>query len=763
VALAVAWLAFPLLLAALSFGCGRLLEAASGARLPTGLVIPAGFAVVVVAAQFATLWDATAELAGPFVCVLAAAGLVFAWRWRGRPDPWLVGVGLAVFFVFAAPVVLSGQATFAGYIKLDDTATYFAMTDRVMEHARDLSGLQLSSYLRTLETTIALGYPTGSLMPLGIGHQLLGYDIAWLYQPYLAFLGALVSLSVYELLRPLVRRPLLAVAAFLAAQPAILYGYSLWGGIKEVGGAALLALIAALVPWTLRAAGVRTVLPLATACAALVCVLSIPGAVWLVPAVGAAIAIAFLVGSRLRPVLIRAAALAGAWIILAVPAFVAYRQWRRHLGAFHSSDELGNLARPLSGWQLFGIWPVGDFRQHPTQAVLTAILIAIVIAAGLAGLWWAWTQRSWPLFAYVATAGLGCAVIVGFSSPWVGGKALAIASPAMLTAAVAAAGFGWARLALVPIALGVLWSNVLAYHHVWLAPGQQLQELETIGHDYAGESPALMTEYQPYGVRHFLRELDAEGASELRFRPVYMTDGSELQKTESADIDRFRLPDVLVYRTLVLRRGPTMSRPPSVYNLVWSGRYYEVWRRPAAPRRTVLEHLPLGSDTQTAAVPRCADVHRLARLGGMLVAATRPQSIPLTYPDPSQTVAVRVRVPAAGRYTAWLGGDWFGDATVAADGHGFGSKRGDLNWPDNYTDLGSTQLSAGEHVITFSNATGGWRPGSAPAPASGPYAAYPIGPLVLSPDDDRQRVQTIPSAQAGSLCGRSLDWIEAVR
>jgi hypothetical protein len=100
---------------------------------------------------------------------------------------------------------------------------------------------------------------------------------------------------------------------------------------------------------------------------------------------------------------------------------------------------------------------------------------------------------------------------------------------------------------------------------------------------------------------------------------------------------------------------------------------------------------------------------------------------------------------------------------VAADGHGFGSKRGDLNWPDNYTDLGSTQLSAGEHVITFSNATGGWRPGSAPAPAGGPYAAYPIGPLVLSPADDRERVETIPPAKAASLCGRSLDWIEAVR
>jgi hypothetical protein len=765
VALLVAWLAFPLLLAGLSFGCGLLLEAASGARLPSGLVVPAGFTVLVVAAQFATLWDKTAEAAGPLVCVLAAAGLVIAWRRRARPDPWLVGVGLAVFFAFAAPVLLSGEATFAGYIKLDDTATYFAMTDRVMQHARDLSGLQLSSYLRTLETTIALGYPTGSLMPFGIGHQLLAYDIAWLYQPYLAFLGALVGLSVYELLRPLIADAWLrAVAAFLAAQPAILFGYSLWGGIKEVDGAALLALIAALVPWTLRAAGMRTVLPLATASAALVSVLSIPGAVWLVPAVGAAIGIAFLLGSRLRPLLVRSAVLAGAALVLAIPAFVAYRQWRQHLGAFHSSHEPGNLGpRSLSSWELFGIWPVADFREHPTQTALTALLIAIVIAAGVAGLWWAWTRRSWSLFAYVATAAIGCGVIVGFGSPWIGGKALAIASPAMLTAAVAAAGFGWGRFVLIPIAVGVLWSNLLAYHHVWLAPRQQLHELETIGHEFAGDSPALMTEYQPYGVRHFLRTLDAEGASELRFRPVYMTDGSELQKTESADIDRFRLPDVLVYRTLVLRRGPTMSRPPSAYSLVKSGRYYEVWRRPAAPERVILEHLPLGSDTQTAAVPRCSDVHRLARLGRTLVTATRPQSITLTYPAPSESVAVRVTVPVSGRYTAWLGGDWFGDATVAADGHGFGSQRGDLNWPDNYTDLGSTQLSAGKHVITFSNATGGWRPGSAPAPASGPYAAYSLGPLVLSPEDDRERTETIPSSQAGSLCGRSLDWIEAVR
>ena len=30
----------------------------------------------------------------------------------------------------------------------------------------------------------------GSLMPLGVGHKLLGTDAAWLWQPYLCFLAS---------------------------------------------------------------------------------------------------------------------------------------------------------------------------------------------------------------------------------------------------------------------------------------------------------------------------------------------------------------------------------------------------------------------------------------------------------------------------------------------------------------------------------------------------------------------------------------------
>src|SRR5207253_8064073 len=166
----------------------------------------------------------------------------------------------------------------------------------------------------------------------------------------------------------------------------------------------------------------------------------------------------------------------------------------------------------------------------------------------------------------------------------------ATASPALVLAALAGAAALFERgrrtegaVVAAAIAGGVLWSNALAYHDVWLAPRVQLTELEQIGEHFAGEGPALMTEYQPYGVRHFLRRLAPEGASELRRRVVPLRTGGVVPTGGFADVDELAIGGLLVYRTLVLARSPEASRPPSVYRLVWSGRYYEAWQRPDPP------------------------------------------------------------------------------------------------------------------------------------------------------------------------------------
>src|ERR687888_470891 len=77
-------------------------------------------------------------------------------------------------------------------------------------------------------------------------------------------------------------------------------------------------------------------------------------------------------------------------------------------------------------------------------------------------------------------------------------------------------------------------------------------------------------------------------------------------------------------RTSRSSRSPIASRPPSAYRLVERRHWYEVWQlRPGAPR--VIEHLPLGTETDPGAVPRCGEVLRLAALTGVrrLVAVPR--------------------------------------------------------------------------------------------------------------------------------------------
>ena len=252
--LLIAWVLFPLVLAALSLGCGLLVEAASGIRLRGALLLPTGFAAIIVIAQLVTLSPSTARFAPWVVAAVALAGLLLSRPWQDRrPDRWPVAAGIGTFAAYAAPVVLSGSATFAGWIKLDDGATWLAMTDRLMTHGRSLAGVPASTYELYLKGYLGTGYPVGSFLPFGVGGRLVGEELAWLIQPYMAFAAAMLALAVYGLVsRAIDSRALRALTAFVATQSALLYGYVLWGGLKEVVATALIALAAALVPTLLE-------------------------------------------------------------------------------------------------------------------------------------------------------------------------------------------------------------------------------------------------------------------------------------------------------------------------------------------------------------------------------------------------------------------------------------------------------------------------------------------------------------------------------
>jgi hypothetical protein len=796
--LAVAWLAFPAVLLGACWGCGLLVSSLSGRALPRALVPACGLAVIVCVGQFLTLGDATAELTAPAVVALALAGVGMAWPLRlSRSLVAPALTALAVFMVFAAPVVLSGEATLAGFIKLDDTATWLTLTDRIMEHGRSLEGLAPSTYEATLAFNLGDGYPVGVFVPLGVGTVLLGTDPASLIQPYMALLAAMLALSLWALAGQVSRSPAWrGVAAFVGAQSALLFGYYLWGGVKELAAALLVATAAALAGRLLsaRLPVVRAVAPLTLVSAALVGVLSAGGLAWLAPILIAAV---ILLARDAGPVAAarRAGAFAVGFAVLCLPVVIPGGLIPPTSSPLTDDSAKGNLITPLEPQQVLGVWPSGDFRVAPDAEFLAYALMALVAALAIAGLMRAARAPRLGAALYVAGSLASCLVLVSIGSPWVDGKALATASPALPFAA--ALGAGWLaarglRAAAVAaggaLAAGVLWSNALAYGGVHLAPGDQFEELEEIGELIDGEEPTLMTSYEPFAVRHFLREGDSEGVSELRRRRIPLREGDVVEKGFSADTDLLDPAALGVYRTLVLRRSPAASRPPSPYRLVWQGEFYEVWQRPSG-QPTLPGRVGLGDRYDPLAQPDCDEVAALAAGGDLLAASgespiviplsqaeyppswstpdtrfapvptgegsieatvqVEPESPPLTGSDPMSGGGSDPRT-----YEIWLGGSLGSGYEVFVDGSPVGDGRHDLSNSGGYVRLGGAQLEPGTHDVEVRLSGPDLHPGSA-----GSHGA--VGPLVLSPSEaaDREFV-TVPADDYRSLCGREWDWIE---
>ncbi|MEI7760094.1 MAG: hypothetical protein WCJ67_04910 [Thermoleophilia bacterium] len=789
----VAWVAFPLVMGALSLGCGLLLQQASGVRLPGALLLPGGFAVIVIATQFAHLTDQTAGMVTPLVLALAIAGYGLGFpRQRQGIDPWLATTAACVYAVFAAPVVLSGRLTFLGYMKLDDTANYMAMLDRAMDHSYNITGLPPSAYRAILEDIYVGGYPLGALSPLGVGSQLVGEDALWLWQPYLAFLAVLVAFSLYALVsRVISSRPLRTVVVVGGTPAALIYGYALWGGIKELSTAMLAILIAVLVPLTMRQerTRARAVLPLAVASSAMLLILTLPGAVWLVPSLTAAVVLAFRTGG-IRRVLHLSGAFVLTASVLLIPAFDASSRLVTNVRTFSESDRLAALAQPLSWLQVFGVWLNGDFKVPPASLDVTYSLVVVIAASAATALALAWRRSAWEIPLAFSTAGFACVIYVSQGSPWIGGKALASSSPIVLTIALTGAAmvFELGRrvegsvLAGVVI-VGVLWSNALQYHEVWLAPESRLTELEAIGKRFAGQGLTMLTENEPFGGNHLLRKMDAESPSLRRGHYIDLRVGGAAERGMSPDIDEIRLDHIQRYRTLVIRRSGIASRPPSDYSLSLSGKEYQVWQRPDRPSR-ILEHLSIGSRLQPAGVAECSEILRLGRLAatnnGVLAAVRRPPTIiiqgdgtvgvpalseaygqPLgaLYPEGPTSIETGFTAPASGQYSVWVAGTARTRIDVSIDGRKLASTQNVLQWPAIFVPMGTSRLARGQHIFRLGyGGTSRLRPGTG-------RSAFDrgLGPYAISRGTQDRPVTLVDPANARSLCGQTLDWVEALR
>jgi hypothetical protein len=792
----VAWLLFPLVLLAVCLGCGLGVERVAGWQLPGGLLPSVGLALVIFAASLSTDWARTAPLTTAFVVALAVAGYVSSReRLRTlRPERWALAVGFGVFAVCAAPVVLSGNATFLGYFLLNDTAIHFSLIDQLLAHGHDFAGVAPSTFSSFVHDYLSTSYPTGADVALGAIRPLVGQDVAWIFQPYLAVILALGAVAIHELLRGVVRSaPLRATCAFIAAQAGLVYAFYLEASIKETATTWIITVTVVLVVATLRQRfGVRRMAPLLVAALAGLDVLDLAIVPWIGPPLAVFVAVeAWRARRVVRGMAKRRLALmigGGVVLIAALAAPIIGRAstfFSVASSVLTEKNDLGNLAGPLQKWQILGIWPVGDFRYAVTTHYrLTYAVIGVAIASAVLGTLWSIRRRAFAPLLLLAGNGLAAAYLLSRASPYASAKVMMIFSlTAALMAMLGGAALyeggrrieGWALAAV--IGGGVLWTNALAYHDASVAPRARFAELASIGSRFAGRGPAFYNLSDEFAI-HFLRnEAPADPAITLPvLRPGLGT--PTLSGRMPWDPDDLAFGYLQSFRLLVFARSPTVSRPPADYRLAYQGQYYDVWQRTSTPQ--VLEHIPLGSGLYPVSVPPCqlvmATAARAASFNARLAYVARPRPPTLiptqaTHPPDwapagdapvliigqhSGTVAGSVRVAAPGRYEVWLEGSFSQSLDVSVDGRRVGSVANDLGPPGQYVRVGEVTLGSGNARVVVAHRSNDLAPGDA-------GTGRLVGPVMLVREGQPTTVAEIEPQRARSLCGRLLDWIEIVR
>jgi hypothetical protein len=441
----------------------------------------------------------------------------------------------------------------------------------------------------------------------------------------------------------------------------------------------------------------------------------------------------------------------------------------------------GNLLRPLRFVQTLGIWLGESHRVDPKNLSQTYVLIGVVAVCVALGLIWLIRRRAWALLTFVIVSVAVWALLTSRGTEWTNAKVLMLLSPVVMLIALVGAfrAFGKGRVEGVLLAglvvAGVLGSDALAYHATGLAPTQRYKELRSIGQRFGGQGPTLMTDFDEYAL-YFLRNSQLNSPGYAFRGPMTLANGGAPQYGHSYDIDELSQQTVQEYRLIVMRRSPSWSRPPANFVQVWNGPSYEVWRRVGAPPT---RHVGFGEWQQAVAMPPCRRIGELARSAvrdhGNLTVAERPPNIlmrlgvashspnvvpvgdlegmlQLVFAGPGK-IEVGFRIPAAGRYRLWLGGDIDRPLHLIVDRQ-FVAAPTDMFGGDASKYLVATvTLKAGAHDLQIVRGGGGLGPGD--------NASSVIDGVIFEPvAAEQESMRTVEPPAWRSLCGRPLDWLE---
>jgi hypothetical protein len=744
-----AWILFPLIALAILTGIGLLAERLARFEAHPALLPALGLAgaIAVLGPLFAT--GASGVVGCIALVALAAGGWIAGGRMRMRPRFGALAGG-AAYALHIAPVVLTGHATFLGYNLLNDTAIHLALVDWIGDHGSRYIHQAPSSYGATINDYVQSRYPLGSHELLAALKPVVALDPALLYQPFLALCAGIAAAAIFAIVRGAADgrgRPDVRVAAaiaFAALASQLVFSFALQGSIKEFGFIVCLA----------AAAGVaRSPALLALPAAALYSIYGVYALPWIVP-----LALIVLVWTR-PPV--RSALIGVAVFLVAIAVYIpdSIHYYNHGHSVITAGTELGPLAGPIKPIQAAGIWLGGDYRFVPSHSWITYLLDVIVLLLAIAGA--IRNRRIAGVVAFIGPALVAYILTAPKSSPYIDAKLLAILSPAVIVAAC----LGLAALPMRAVAIGaaavlgiaLLISDGLAYRIALPAPTARLGELAHIDDLYAGKGPLLVNEFEEY-VKHYMRRSHGSDPYETwTALHAQLRDPRLPVNAHRYDLDQMTTAFVERWPYIVLRRSPVDSRPPSNFDRVWSGRFYEVWKR---ARPAPLEHIPLGSPPFAATTD--VNCKRIANIRNS-VAWIRPTPIGVSLLNPP--VGKRPLPPgwyASGRYPQMIeihkGGSlpltdsgaaglhlWLRGATFRADRIGSLPVPRSLQRPWEWIDLGTTTDAK---PLVFERPKRSLRPGDGQPDIVGPLIAMNARKPFL--------------AHGRQACGLPADWIDVL-
>src|SRR5947209_8532761 len=395
----LAALALVLVLAGV-YGCA--LWRLAGPRDPSPVVVPLGFAALIV---LAGLGDWVAVGAG------ALAALIYLARRPLAMSLWTLGTAVGVSALALLPFVSAGRVGLLGTGVNDDMA----------EHLLAAWSLQGHGGVNKLVST---GYPVGPHAVAEALSSATGLSLEATFTALLVAAPVCIALGAAAIVpgRPLWR----GVAGALCGLCYLQAAYLTQASFKEPMEAVVLVAIVAVVPaLSSRPLPSLRYLPLGVLLAATVYINSYLGLVW--PAAALVLWVAAR-RPRIRPELPAAALGAATFLALAGPEIPRMVRFAHSAYNREGASVLGNLFGRMPLLEVTGVWPRPDFRFSLPFGSPGGVLALVAVGALLIAVVSSVRRRELGLPAAL----VGAAAVVGataWRSPYTEAKALVVAAP----------------------------------------------------------------------------------------------------------------------------------------------------------------------------------------------------------------------------------------------------------------------------------------------------------------------------------------------